>query len=364
LGLGEQRAMANYGVQAVQGVVYPHMLAIAAAAGDAEPEAEQDKALGKYLICEKLGEGAYGMVYKAIHRETKEVFAIKKIRIVYAEEGVPSTAIREISLLKECDHPHVIKLHEVIIEPKMLGLVFDFLEKDLHAYLKDEGPMFQPELLRNAAGQLFSGMDFCHVHRIIHRDLKPKNILIDVATRQLKLADFGLARAYSVPLRAYSRDVVTLWYRAPEILLGQKKYATPTDIWSLGCVVAEMATGQALFPGDSEIDTIFRIFRLLGTPNEEVWPGLYSLPDFKREFPQWRDTALAEVAEDGPALGPHGIDLVRSCFRYNPLNRPSAQRLLQHTFFDVLECLSGSAEVGHQDADLPVSSNVCCAARG
>jgi len=167
--------------------------------------------------------------------------------------------------------------------------------------------------------------------------LKPQNVLVDVASFRLKLADFGLARAYTVPLRPYTHEVVTLWYRSPEILLGQSKYSTSTDIWSLGCITAEMATGQALFPGDSEIDTIFKIFRVNGTPNEEVWPGITSLRDFKKDFPKWQDTELVEVRADGPALGPQGADLLRSCFKYNPVDRPSAWRLLLHRFFDALE---------------------------
>merc|ERR1719247_2611472 len=130
---------------------------------------------------------------------------------------------------------------------------------------------------------------------MLHRDLKPQNLLVDRRGDTLKLADFGLARAFNVPIRPYTHEVVTLWYRAPEVLLGEERYATPMDIWSLGCILAEMATGQALFPGDSEIDTIFRIFRLLGTPSDEVWPGVTTLRDYKQHFPQWRDSNMAEV---------------------------------------------------------------------
>jgi cyclin-dependent kinase 2 len=281
-----------------------------------------------------LGEGTYGKVYKVVRRDTKETFALKKIRILYEEEGVPSTAIREVSLLKECDHPNVIRLHEVFSSPTALHLVFEYLDMDLRAYLKKRGALTDPCWLKSAAYQCFSGIEFCHRHRILHRDLKPQNVLIDVETQRLKLADFGLARAYTVPLRAYTHEVVTLWYRAPEILLGQTKYATPLDIWSLGCIVAEMATGQALFPGDSEIDTIFKIFRVLGTPTDEVWPGVSSLRDYKKEFPKWEDTQLADVRAAGPALGAAGVDLLQCCFKYNPVDRLSAHRLLLHPFFE------------------------------
>lgn len=245
-------------------------------------EDEDSEIFGKFQIVEKLGEGTYGKVYKALHKTTQEPYALKKIRILYEEEGVPSTAIREVSLLKECDHPNVIKLHEVHSNASALYLVFEFLDMDLRMYLKRNGQFTESMLLKSAVYQCFRGIEYCHSHRVLHRDLKPQNVLIDVDARRLVLADFGLARAYSVPLRAYTHEVVTLWYRAPEILLGTSKYATPMDMWSLGCIVAEMATAQALFPGDSEIDTIFKIFRVLGTPNEEVWPGVTTLRDFKQ----------------------------------------------------------------------------------
>lgn len=304
---------------------------------------DQDQSLGRFTIVEKLGEGTYGKVYKAVDRVTNDIYALKKIRINYEEEGVPSTAIREVSMLKECDHPNVIKLHDVFSQPTALFIVFEFLDMDLRCFLKTRGKLKDPMMLKSATYQIFSGTEYCHGHRILHRDLKPQNVLVNVATFQLKLADFGLARAFSVPLKAYTHEVVTLWYRPPEILLGQHKYATPTDIWSLGCITAEMATGQALFPGDSEIDTLFKIFRVHGTPTEECWPGVTMLRDFKKEFPKWPDSELAEVRADGPALGIQGADLLRACFRYNPVERPSALRLRQHPFFDALEAHTGGA---------------------
>lgn len=303
----------------------------------ADDEEEAEEVTRRFDIVEKLGEGTYGKVYKAVHRTTYEAYALKKIRILYDEEGVPATAMREVSLLKECDHPNVIRLHEVISLPSALYLVFEYLDMDLRVFLKRNGPYLDPMALKNAAYQCVSGTEFCHGIRILHRDLKPQNVLVDREGRRLKLADFGLARAFSVPLRAYTHEVVTLWYRAPEILLGQRKYATPTDIWSLGCIIAEMATGQALFPGDSEIDTIFKIFRMLGTPTDEVWPGVTSLRDFTQEFPKWNNSELADVRACGPALGPDGADLLSRCFRYDPVARPSARLLLQHPFFDDLE---------------------------
>lgn len=208
---------------------------------------------------------------------------------------------------------------------------------DLRVYLKRYGP-FREASLRSASYQCFHGIEFCHGRRILHRDLMPQNVLIDIKAMRLVLADFGLARAFSTPLKVYTHEVVTLWYRAPEILLGQAKYGTPMDIWSLGCIVAEMACGQALFPGDSEIDTMFKIFRTLGTPDEDVWPGVTTLKDYKKTFPKWRDSQLADVRRSaGSSLGDEGIDLLRQCLRYNLVDRPSAKKLMRHSFFESVD---------------------------
>ena len=141
---------------------------------------------------------------------------------------------------------------------------------------------------------MIAGLNFCHARRILHRDLKPQNLLID-RSGALKLADFGLARAFGIPVRTYTHEVVTLWYRAPEILLGQQQYSTPVDMWSIGTIFAEMVMKCPLYPGDSEIDELFKIFRTLGTPNEELWPGVSKLPDYKPTFPNWPQQSMAKT---------------------------------------------------------------------
>lgn len=146
----------------------------------------------------------------------------------------------------------------------------------------------------------------------------------------LKLADFGLARAFGIPLRTYTHEVVTLWYRAPEVLLGSRHYSTAIDMWSVGCIFAEMAMRSPLFPGDSEIDEIFRIFRTLGTPSDEIWPGVKSLPDYKSSFPQWSGSPLERSVS---SLDETGIDLLKSMLIYDPAGRISAKRCLAHPYF-------------------------------
>uniref|UniRef100_A0A8B9RLL7 Cyclin-dependent kinase 1 n=1 Tax=Astyanax mexicanus TaxID=7994 RepID=A0A8B9RLL7_ASTMX len=216
-----------------------------------------------YMKIEKIGEGTYGVVYKGRHKSTGQVVALKKIRLESEEEGVPSTAVREISLLKELQHPNVVRLLDVLMQESKLYLVFEFLSMDLKKYLDSipSGQYMDPMLVDLINLCVSScGILFCHCRRVLHRDLKPQNLLID-NKGVIKLADFGLARAFGVPVRVYTHEVVTLWYRAPEVLLGASRYSTPVDVWSIGTIFAELATKKPLFHGDSEIDQLFRIFR-------------------------------------------------------------------------------------------------------
>ena len=186
------------------------------------------------------------------------------------------------------------------------------------------------EQVKSYVYQMVSGIAYCHSHRIVHRDLKPQNLLID-KQGMLKLADFGLARAFGIPVRTYTHEVVTLWYRAPEILLGCKHYVPAVDIWSIGCIFAELAAQSPLFPGDSEIDELFRIFRVLGTPNEDCWPGVSQLSDFKADFPHWNKQSLGNMI---PQLDVMGIDLLEKMLEYDPAKRITAKQALGHPYFD------------------------------
>jgi cyclin-dependent kinase 2 len=205
----------------------------------------------------------------------------------------------------------VVALLDVVHEDGKLHLIFEYLDSDLKKHMEASPGHYPPLMLKKYLWQMLSGINHCHSHRILHRDLKPQNLLIGQAeeaarmegdgqnaihpTHVLKLADFGLARAFGIPVRQYTREVITLWYRAPEILLGCKQYSTPVDIWSIGCIFSEMAMLKPLFPGDSEIDQLFKIFQVLGTPNEETWRGVRELPEYKDVFPQWRPRNLKEV---------------------------------------------------------------------
>eukprot|EP00051_Salpingoeca_urceolata_P019479 m.285169 g.285169 ORF g.285169 m.285169 type:complete len:408 (-) comp19430_c6_seq10:106-1329(-) len=290
-------------------------------------------ALKKYKKLEKVGEGTYGVVYKAEvqHGPDKgKIVALKKIRLEAEDEGVPSTAIREISVLKELKHKNIVQLLEVVHSQDRLYLVFEYLDQDLRRHMDTLRPNpLKPALAKSYMFQLCQGVHYCHSRRILHRDLKPQNLLID-AKGTIKLADFGLARAFAIPVRPYTHEVVTLWYRAPEILLGQQQYSTAVDVWSLGCIFSEMIKGEALFPGDSEIDQLYRVFRTLGTPSERTWPGVSRLPDFKKSFPVWPKQLFAQIM---PMLEANGIDLIEKMLVCNPKQRVSAKVALQHPYF-------------------------------
>jgi len=287
--------------------------------------------MDQYEKVEKIGEGTYGVVYKARDRLTNEMIALKKIRLEQEDEGVPSTAIREISLLKEMQHGNIVRLQDVVHSEKRIYLVFEYLDLDLKKHM-DSCPDLakDPRLVKTFLYQILRGIAYCHSHRVLHRDLKPQNLLIDRRTNSLKLADFGLARAFGIPVRTFTHEVVTLWYRAPEILLGSRQYSTPVDVWSVGCIFAEMVNQRPLFPGDSEIDELFKIFRVLGTPNEDTWPGVTSLPDFKSAFPKWPPKDLATVV---PNLEQAGIDLLSKMLRLEPSKRITARQALEHEYF-------------------------------
>jgi serine/threonine protein kinase len=288
--------------------------------------------LERYRKLEKIGEGTYGVVFKAEDKMTGNIVALKKIRLEHEDEGVPSTAIREISLLKELEHPYVVRLLEVVHSENKLYLIFEFLDQDLKRYMDKMAAGFDRQLVKSYMYQIVKALAFCHSHRVLHRDLKPQNMLID-RSGVIKLADFGLARAFNVPLRTYTHEVVTLWYRAPEILLGSKHYSTPVDMWSVGCIFAELVNRKPLFPGDSEIDELYKIFQLLGTPTEETWPGFSALPDYMPTFPHWKARDLREKVP----LCEQGIDLMLKMLTYEPSKRISAKAAMDHPYFDDLD---------------------------
>ncbi|KAK4177351.1 kinase-like domain-containing protein [Triangularia setosa] len=279
---------------------------------------------------EKLGEGTYATVFKGRNRQTGELVALKEIHLD-SEEGTPSTAIREISLMKELKHENIVALHDVIHTENKLMLVFEYMDGDLKKYMDNNGErgMLKPHIVKSFMWQLLQGIHFCHENRVLHRDLKPQNLLIN-SKLQLKLGDFGLARAFGIPVNTFSNEVVTLWYRAPDVLLGSRTYNTSIDIWSAGCIMAEMFSGRPLFPGTSNEDQTIRIFRIMGTPTERTWPGLSQFPEYKTTWQMYATQPLRNIL---PQIDEKGIDLLQRMLQLRPELRISAAEALNHEWF-------------------------------
>jgi len=305
---------------------------------------ENEPPLEGYDRTDMIGQGAYGIVYKGVKQDTGETVAIKRIPFADStpEGGVPCNVIREISLLRELDHPNVVQLLDIIqASPGGLYLVFEYVTHDLKTYMDQfqtsdditERVGLSVQTIRSFLRQIIAGVGNCHTYRILHRDLKPHNLLITGDGKQVKLADFGLARLSAIPNGPYTFEVVTLWYRAPELLLGANRYSTAVDVWSIGCIFAEMATGMPLFPGRSDIDQLFKIFQRRGTPTADMWPAVLRLPHYNSEFPSWRERPITDCVPLSCCGGHPGADLLTKLLLYDPDRRIACKAALQHPFF-------------------------------
>uniref|UniRef100_A0A023GLI2 cyclin-dependent kinase n=1 Tax=Amblyomma triste TaxID=251400 RepID=A0A023GLI2_AMBTT len=282
----------------------------------------------------QIGTGAFGTVYKARDRQNEGRFvALKKVRVSLNEEGIPTGTLREIGLLRQLDsaqHPNVVRLLDIchgnrLERELVIFLVFEHIDQDLAGFLERcPEPGLDPALIAWLLKQLLTGVEFLHTHRIVHRDLKPQNVLV-TAQQQLKLADFGLARLYEREM-SLTPVVVTLWYRPPEVLL-QADYGSPVDIWSCGCILAEMARRKPLFGGRSETDQLTRILHVMGLPPEEEWPTDAAVS--RQAFSNFSScgTSLEQAV---PQLEPPFLDLLHQMLRFGPHHRITAKAALRH----------------------------------
>ncbi|KAJ0085961.1 hypothetical protein Patl1_09325 [Pistacia atlantica] len=284
---------------------------------------------------EKVGEGTYGKVYRAREKATGKIVALKKTRLHEDDEGVPPTTLREVSILRMLSRdPHVVRLLDVKQGQNKEGktvlyLVFEYMDTDLKKFIRSfrqTGEIIPAKTVKSLMYQLCKGVAFCHGHGILHRYFSfPFHFNVRPETKIL-----GLARAFTLPIKKYTHEILTLWYRAPEVLLGSTHYSTAVDMWSVGCIFAELVTKQALFPGDSELQQLLHIFRLLGTPNEEIWPGVSALVNW-HEYPQWNPQSLSSAV---PNLDENGLDLLSQMLQYEPSKRISGKKAMEHPYFD------------------------------
>lgn len=283
-----------------------------------------------------IEEGSYGWVSRARELTTGEVVALKKVKMDYSQDGFPITALREISILQKARHINIVSLKEILSgdDPQECVLAMEFLEHDLKTLQEDMAEPFLASEVKTLLRQLTSAVGFLHDNSIMHRDLKTSNILLN-NRGQLKLADFGMAR-YIPPADApLTQLVVTLWYRAPELLLGTQHYSTEVDMWSIGCVLGELVTKAPLLAGKNEVDQLALIFSLCGLPNEKSWPQFYRLPNAKSlKLPREQSSRTPGFNRARfPFLTAAGIDLLSSLLSLNPQHRLTAREVLDHDFF-------------------------------
>lgn len=332
----------------------------------ADPPAQDclrgQRILDRFDVEDKIGEGAYGIVLKAVDTKSEaaslesKTVAVKQVKLNDHEEGVPVTTLREVALLKSLVHHNIVKLRDALPDEsgQRLFLIFDFIDLDLKQCM-EQHPHGMPSLLiKSCAYQIITGLLYIHDSRVLHRDLKPQNVLIS-RSGQVKLADFGLARVFHTKER-YTQEVVTLWYRAPELLLGLDEYTAAVDMWSLGCVIGELIVRKPFFPGDSEIDELFLIFRALGTPDDTKWPSVSGLPNFQTVFPKWKPCRASSKYYD--SLDELAADLLDKLICTPPDRRLKAEDALAHGFLDEVRNMSPLPTLGVNAQLAPAASTV------
>ncbi|KAG0612009.1 hypothetical protein M758_7G183400 [Ceratodon purpureus] len=281
---------------------------------------------------DKIGQGTYSNVYKARDLETGKIVALKKVRFDNLEPESVRFMAREIQVLRRLDHPNVVKL-EGLVTSRMscsLYLVFEYMEHDLAGLAACPGIMFTEAQVKCYLQQLLRGLEHCHRQGVLHRDIKGSNLLLDNGG-VLKIADFGLATFFNPDQKQpLTSRVVTLWYRPPELLLGATEYGVAVDLWSTGCILAELLAGKPIMPGRTEVEQLHKIFKLCGSPSEEYWrkSKLPHATIFKPQQPYKR--CINETFKEFPASS---LALLDTLLAIEPADRGSAAQALASEFF-------------------------------
>lgn len=289
--------------------------------------------IDQYNILDKVGEGSYGKVYKAIHQTqtSMEIVALKNVRHTFSTKNVPLEEIQEIEVLIKLSHKNIVTLKKAFSDHQTNSfyLCFEFLEYDLMNLLQSGAMEFNDETNSNIMKQILEGMQYCHEMKYMHRDIKTSNIL--VSTQGIvKIADFGSA-IKSDKGCSYNNLVVSLWYRSPELLLGEVMYNEAIDIWSLGCVLGELFAKEPIFPGPEETIQLDLISSLCGTATIESCPSFIILPFFNTRFP--KQIHPRSLRTDFKYLPAHALDLMDSMLQMNPSKRITIKSALLSPWF-------------------------------
>lgn len=344
------------------------------------------RVIDRYKVIGFISSGTYGRVYKAVGRHgQKGEFAIKKFKPDKEGEqvqytGISQSAVREMALCSELSHVNVIKLVEIILEDKCIFMVFEYAEHDLlqiiHHHTQQPRHPIPPATIKSIMFQLLNGCQYLHSNWVLHRDLKPANIMVTSAG-EVRIGDLGLARLFYKPLHSLfngDKVVVTIWYRAPELLLGSRHYTPAIDMWAVGCIFAELLSLRPIFKGeeakmDSKKTVPFqrhqmqKIVDIMGLPAKDKWPLLVSMPEYsnlsmlsastRSRLENWYNTTISNhsttSAPSTTGLGPEGYDLLAKLLEYDPEKRLTAEQALQHKFFSTGEKLSLNCFEGIQD---------------
>eukprot|EP01029_Cantina_marsupialis_P025220 TRINITY_DN66484_c0_g1_i1.p1 TRINITY_DN66484_c0_g1~~TRINITY_DN66484_c0_g1_i1.p1 ORF type:complete len:546 (-),score=175.09 TRINITY_DN66484_c0_g1_i1:160-1797(-) len=286
-----------------------------------------------YTCIEVIGDGTYGIIYKAFDHNLNKVVALKKVvREYHKGSGIGSTVLREIMLLKRIKHENVVKLLDIKVFPIHIVMSFECLNCDLRQYSDQCKGQIPKESIKSILKGILRGIKVCHEKRIMHRDLKPQNILLDDNLCP-KLCDFGLARVFFAKKQQFTAEVLTLWYRSPEVILKLGAYDCSIDIWSIGCIFAELSNGTALFPGNDESETLSMIVETLGFPCSAGWDDLQN-QIFEKLGSSIMNLPGLDWTEICPNMCSTGLDLLQALLCWDPEDRLSAAQALSHPYFD------------------------------
>ncbi len=279
-----------------------------------------------------IGEGQFATVYKAEDTEcANRIVAVKKIKLglmTEAKDGINRTALREIKLLQELHHEHIIGLLDVFGHKSNISLIFDYMDSDLEVIILDQTIVLKPSDIKSYLLMTLQGLEYLHMHWILHRDMKPNNLLIS-NKGILKITDFGLAKTFGTPTRPLTHQVVTRWYRSPELLFGARLYGTGVDIWAVGCIGAELMLRKPFLAGDTDLSQLAKIFEVCGTPSEEQWPGVTTLPDYIK----YVDMPKVLLSDIFTAASDQFIQLLQLCLVLDPSKRCTATQALRSNYF-------------------------------
>jgi serine/threonine protein kinase len=303
----------------------------------------------KLVKVKKIGEGAYGSVYKTYTIEDSEkpenerkYFVVKKMETKFFNEGINFSALREIKILKEIKHPNILELLDIFYDKTNLFLSYELLDLDLYHLIEDSKNIVLTEsIIKGIMLQIFKGMSVVHHNNVIHRDLKPQNILINIKEGLVKIADFGMARYIASYERGMTRNVVTSWYRSPELFFGSSNYTYAVDIWSIGCIMGELLQKEPMFPGDGDIQILTKIFHLIGVPNDEVWEGATELINFKTFI----QGDVIGIKNQFSSVNKVTVDLLERLLTLDPLKRISTDEALKHDYFQIQPYAANESEL-------------------